>query len=196
MMADLEQLFTSESSRRNILQSAITVRAQSQQANGVTNGVINGDENQDARLSTGNDGASSAPALDIELFPQGPNSGSGQAHRFSQLLVDREDNGSAGDGRTRMEIDDTLVTRRFSSRLAFPCLSSFPAIFGNTSDGDSVEVNASLAATTEVSKWLRSYAEQTRILPVDEREDMSSDFRTWADEYVEGWDSGDEDWDD
>lgn len=193
LMVDMEQLFTLDSSRRNILQSSITVKSNRQQINGVTNGNTNETE----RETNGLNGITDEPALDIDLFEQAPVSSRGQVHTFGQSQIDRGGREPISSDRlTRMEVDGGSTSRQYTSQLAFPCLSSFPSIFGNTSEGDKLEIKASLAATTAVSKKLRRYAEQARILPSDEREDMSSDFRTWADEYVDGWESDEDDWDD
>lgn len=190
-MVDLEQLFTAESSRRNILQSTMTVKAHQHQLNGITNGDVD-----DTVTTNGHNGVIDEPALDIDMFEQSPAATRIQPHKFGQMQISRgERQPASSEMRTEMDRDGGAISRGFRSQLAFPCLSSFPNIFGNTGEGDNLEIKASFAASTTVSRKLKGYAEQARILPSDEREDMSSDFRTWADEYVDGYESEDEDWD-
>jgi hypothetical protein len=193
LLVDMCQLFTSHSNRRNILQADLSIHGAHQRVNGVTNNSSHNDEqshgaNDDTNLS----------GLDIGLFPQVSNARDRiDTHRFSRLLIHRGGNATSADISSEYGIDDEPKSRSYSTELGFPYLTSFPTIFGNTETSNSLEVKSSLEATSTVANWLRELAGQTRILPSDEREDISSDLKAWADEYVEGWESdGSEDWDD
>jgi hypothetical protein len=185
-LLELEQLFTAESSRRNILQAGFSVNVQHQQINGVRNGShdLNANNHQDIQLFPGRANARISRMSDAAV------------HRFAQLSVYRGMDGVSPASNWRGEMDEPVI-RSYASDLAFPCPSSFPHIFGdNNGRADHFEVKGCMETTSLVSKWLRGLAGETRILPGDEREDIRNDLNTWADEYVEGWESGDDGWDD
>jgi hypothetical protein len=173
-LADMEQLFTSDSTRRNILQTKLKLPRAEPHSNGITNGVNGTHQNHGSNDDT------------VTLFPPIRQTRSGEAHQFSKLSVSRgADEQPNGDSDTRI----------YSSNLKFPLLSSFPEIIKDANE-DQIEIEASLSANSEVANWLRAYAAQTILLPLDEREDIKSDFLSWAEEYVDGWESDGDDWDD
>jgi hypothetical protein len=174
-LTDMEQLFTSESSRRNILQTKLKLPSAETHLNEITNGM-NGSH---GHHSLGTDHT-------ITLFPSIRQLGSGQGHQFSKLRVSR--------GAEDPQLAESN-TRKYSADLKFPLLSSFPSILKDDTQSR-IGVEASLTANSEVANWLRAYATQTRLLPLDEREDVKSDLMSWAEEYVDGWESGSDDWDD
>jgi hypothetical protein len=210
LLSDMEQLFTARSAHRKILQAELSVRNEAVQTNGIVNGVVNGVTTTSATQHRGTDvtmqdtdptaTALANTSLDISLFPPAPQpTPPPRTHLFSRLTMRR---GIASDAsRTVTSHDDPSapLVHGYSSTLAFPALSSYPRIFGRNSGGgdDGLAMTASLSANSHISVWLRGVAEEARVvLGWEEREEMSSELRTWAEEYVEGWESGsDEDWD-
>jgi hypothetical protein len=190
LLVDICQTFTSRSTRRNILQTDLSINAQEQHVNGIADDQAGKEESHSI------DGSSNLSALGISLFPLVSNTSEEvRAHQFSRLFVHRGGNARSADISSEIGFDDGPVFRSYFSELAFPHLTSFPNIYGNTGMSNSLEVKASLEATSTIARWIRDFAGQTRLLPVEEREDISSDLKAWADEYIEGWESDDsEDW--
>jgi hypothetical protein len=188
-LANMEEIFTAISSRRNVVQASMSIENRAHQVNGIANGI--------ADHVPENDEQNNSMLLDMGLFATSTATMSDhRVHCFSKALIERGHGVEPGMINSPMQSNNDPIHRSYFSNLQFPCPSSFPNIFQN-GNGDNLKVKASLEATTYTSEWLRTYADQSRVLPVDEREDVSSDFRAWADEYVEGWESGgDDDWDD
>jgi hypothetical protein len=87
---------------------------------------------------------------------------------------------------------DGIVRRAIPSSLKFPLLSSFPPIFG-TSRSTSLPVHARLSTDTGVAAWIRRMSLRSRFLDTESREEVGNHIRTWADKYVEGYESEEDD---
>jgi hypothetical protein len=86
---------------------------------------------------------------------------------------------------------------KHQSKLLFPILSSYPKIFHFETPYDNIAVDARLAASTKVANGIRNLERSARLLlPVDEREAVCDGLTSMAEEYEEGWSSGDDDDDD
>jgi hypothetical protein len=127
---------------------------------------------------------------------------------FSQILASRgERDGGGGDGvedqdmqddeddRTRRGARGDAVSRRYRSGLGYPLLDSFPQIFrdakGEALRDSSIAVTTSLSTDAELSGRLRSLrATVTRLIGLEDREELSNELAEMADEYHEGWSSG------
>ncbi|KAF2672577.1 tubulin nucleotide-binding domain-like protein [Microthyrium microscopicum] len=199
-LADLEQLFTAVSSNRKTVQTGISTQSEEPHRNGVVaNGVSH---DTDERLSTTQavNISNDTDQTEISLFP--PQSAAStrpsRSHLFSRLVVQRGQSHDTPRPAARSQNPYEATVLQLSNSLGFPAtLSSYPRIFqavqGSSGDNTSIALKASLSSTAAVSAWMRNMADQSRrLLQLDEREDVSSTLRTWADEYIEGWDSADE----
>jgi hypothetical protein len=199
LLADTEQLFTATSAHRKILQAELSIRNEALQTNGVVNGITNNaGQNRDSDLvmeDTDPNASETNASLDISLFPNhSQGTPATRKHLFSRLNIHRGDRSAPPRTVTGHETPSAPLTHSYNTNLAFPMPSSYPRIFG--SRHDPLAMNASLSSTSTISTWLRALADKSRVLGWEEREEISSELRTWADEYVEGWESGsDEDWD-
>jgi hypothetical protein len=132
--------------------------------------------------------------LDMDLFADSRSTPSDyHGHCFSKAFVERGHGVESRMDNPPVDSGNDPVYRGYFSNLQFPSLTSFPNIIRGANRDYSLKVKATLEATSSTSEWLRRYADQSRVLPMDEREDVSSDLRTWADEYIEGWESGGDD---
>ncbi|KAF3770246.1 hypothetical protein M406DRAFT_36446, partial [Cryphonectria parasitica EP155] len=131
-----------------------------------------------------------------------------RAKMFSQVLASRGEQGDDDeeeeeeDGRgARREGDDTrergrggAISRRYRSTLNYPLLDSFPEIFRDVKGKvlkDKAAITTSLSTDTELSGKLRSLRTTvTRLIGIEDREDLSNGLAEMADEYHEGWSSG------
>ena len=121
--------------------------------------------------------------------------------------------GGGNGGQRSTSTQDQFLTRSIDTRLRFPQPDSYPRIFkahspvslghgndahndnnGGGAEGD-LDLKCSLSATSRVAMWLRRLADQSRVLGGEEREDVGNALGSWADEYVEGWESDGDDWD-
>jgi hypothetical protein len=200
LLADMEQLFTATSVHRKILQAEMSVQNEVLQTNGIVNGIANAvSHERDGDLvmeDTDPNARDANAALDISLFPsmsQSPRAS--RTHLFSRLNILRGDASGPSLTVTGHEDPSGPLVHSYNTNLAFPVLSSYPSIFG--SRHASLAMKASLSSNSNISTWLRALADNSIVLGWDEREEISSELRTWADEYIEGWESGsDDDWDD
>lgn len=157
--------------------------------------------------------------LDMDFRPvdEAGEGGGGRAqngfHRgpkiFSQVLASRggraEDDeqdfgGDDDDDRMRRRGRGEAVSRRYRTTLNYPLLNSFPQIFRDEHGGalkDNMAVTTSLSTDTELSGKLKALrGTVTRLIGLEDRENLSSELADMADEYHEGWSSGSDDGDD
>jgi len=81
-----------------------------------------------------------------------------------------------------------LTFFRYHTTLNYPIPDSFPKIFSIAS-GTAVSIHTSLATTNQISGKIRALREITsRIVSLDERENLSNDLGEMAEAYEEGWD--------
>lgn len=87
-----------------------------------------------------------------------------------------------------------MTVSRYRSTLNYPLLDSYPRIFR---DGKGEALKEKIAITTSLStdtalsgrlKTLRGTV--TRLIGLEERENLSNELAEMADEYHEGWSSG------
>jgi hypothetical protein len=200
LLSDIEQTFISISPQRKILQLEMSVKAHEPQINGSPNGLSGSSQSYDSELPEDHpEETQRHNPLDISLFPS-PTSDehSLRMHLFSNISVLRgiaeSQNSTSTSAQARNPYSPIVQT--YHTSLKLPLLSSYPAIFQTSTSTRSLPAQTSLSATSEVASWLRNFADNARILDRDQREEVSSELRTWADEYIEGWESGDEDnWD-
>lgn len=111
-----------------------------------------------------------------------------------QVMEDGEDVGEDEDGRARRGAQGEAVSRRYRSELGYPLLDSFPEIFRDDKGEalrDSIAVTTSLTTDTELSGKLKSLRTTvTRLIGLEDREELSNELAEMADEYHEGWSSG------
>jgi hypothetical protein len=198
VMSEYEQLFTASAANRKILQADMSKETDLVQTNGVTtNG--HSDESHDERITNRDtENSSNDKRLDMSFFPtlRSSNHPALRPHLFDRLSIVR---GVAQSHNSVSGREDPYAPTmlQFSSTLAFPSsLSSYPQIFGSNESNASesgVSLHASLSANSTVATWLRAMADNSRrVLSIDDREDISSSLRTWADDYIEGWESADD----
>jgi hypothetical protein len=169
----------------------------------------NGTAPRDTRMMNGideEDEDHEESKLDIELFPSiaSGNRTSGRytrrrTHTFSEieslrgLWEDAEDMELAND-RSRDRFASGPRLSKHQSNILFPILSSYPRIFRFGTPFDSIAVDAKLAASTQVADGIRDLERSARLLlPVDESEAICDGLTSMAEEYEEGWSSGDDD---
>ncbi|ROW12662.1 hypothetical protein VMCG_00173 [Cytospora schulzeri] len=125
---------------------------------------------------------------------------------FSQVLASRgkkddEDHDMEGeededdeDDRARRRGQGEAISRRYQSGLGYPLLDSFPEIFRDAKGEalkDNIAVTTSLSTDSELSGRLKSLRTTvTRLIGLEDREELSNELAEMADEYHEGWSSG------
>lgn len=170
-----------------------------------------GGGDDDDRAGAGNgDGV----RLDVDFRPaddlgdgarvQSGSSGSGGGSKiFGQVLAsrgerardeDEEHEGERGDDRARRRGARETIGRRYRSALSYPLLDSFPGIFRDDKGQalrERIAVTTSLSTDTELSGKLKSLRSTvTRLIGLEDRENLSNELAEMADEYHEGWSSG------
>ncbi|KAL7626930.1 mtDNA inheritance, partitioning of the mitochondrial organelle [Parahypoxylon ruwenzoriense] len=178
--------------------------------NGNGNGI---DWEEDESESGSQKGVAS---LDIDLSsPQDLNLDSGWRRRkkrriFSQVLTDRglQNLERKGDDDLEAREWNTYGVRRrpkvhnYRSRVAFPIIDSYPAIFRDSSSGhavrDHLSVQTALSTDSTVTDKVRALRSTVvRSIGLEDRETIGNELAEIADSYREGWSSGsDEDEDD
>lgn len=155
--------------------------------------------------------------LDIDMTPYhaDPSSSSSssstrQAQR-SKGTVFGQSRTMRGKWKSTLEIEETNIAARdrFSSgprmqdhqsSLLFPVIDSFPSLFdfgGRGARPKEVAVRASLSTSSGVAKRIRELERASRwLLGVEDREALTDGLIGIAEEYEEGWSSGEEDEDD
>ncbi|KAI5863183.1 tubulin domain-containing protein [Durotheca rogersii] len=197
--------------------------AQAPRQNGATNGISNGLNGRGERAGDGGDveedGSDSGSqkgvaALDIDLSsPQDlsldPNRGRKwrKRHVFSQVIADRgplQDPEQAGRRDAEMRDRDTYGLRRrpkvhnYHSRVAFPLIDSYPAIFSRGGGGEDGEedrrhlpVRTALSTDSTVADKIRALRSAVvRSISLEDREMVGNELAEIADGYREGWSSG------
>lgn len=162
--------------------------------------------------AAGDGGDGDGVRLDVDFRPaddmgdgarvQNGSGGGGGSKIFGQVLATRgeqardedEEHGGERDDRARRRGARETVGRRYRSALSYPLLDSFPEIFR---DGKGHALREKMAVTTSLStdaelsgklKSLRSTV--TRLIGLEDRENLSNELAEMADEYHEGWSSG------
>jgi hypothetical protein len=99
---------------------------------------------------------------------------------------------------TKRPIIGNTVTRKYQSDLGFPLLDSYPSLYPNTPDKDSLSLQTTLSTDDTIAARLKAVRSQvTWSLAADEREGLVNDLSEMADAYMDDWYSGsDEDDDD
>lgn len=203
-MADLEDVFTTENSNRKILYSEYSVKSSSSSSgSGFSNGFVNGHSNGVAADAMDLDAPEEPEALDISLSPSihditSERSTKDRYHTFSRIDVLR---GSWAVAKPRDPFSaSALNTKSYEIRHLFPLPSSYPTVFHFPQQirGEGLGVHARMSSTSNVAYRLRENARMVgRAVGVQGREEVYSDLRRLADEYVEGWDedsdTGDDD---
>lgn len=165
----------------------------------MTNGHLEEDADEDTE-----------PKPDIDLFPQltpstNPNRNrtTSRPHTFSKISSLR------GPFKTSLELQSAhdRLHNRFASNsprislhqssLLFSTLTSYPTIFRFADRPSKLAVDASLSTSTTIAERVRGLeglAQQ--MVGIEEREALCDGLAALADEYVDGWSSGDESEDD
>ncbi|KAI9675722.1 MAG: mtDNA inheritance, partitioning of the mitochondrial organelle [Caeruleum heppii] len=94
--------------------------------------------------------------------------------------------------KTRRDFGQVNVLRaRYHTALEFPLLDSYPTIWPETGDSDTIAVQAVLSTSSDMADRLRVLATTVgRAIGVEERETLKNDLGEMAEGYREGWDSG------
>lgn len=199
VLSDFEQLFTANAANRKILQADMS----KEDAHAHTNGVMtNGASGalHDGRIASHTEEVDeSAELFDMSFFPSlGTHAAGLRPHLFDRLIVKRGLSELTQKSSSGREDPYSPTVLQYSSSLGFPTsLSSFPPIFQSRSSSISdvnTSLRASLSANSSVATWLRGMADDARrVLPIHDREDISDALRTWAADYIEGWESASDD---
>lgn len=120
-------------------------------------------------------------------------------HVFGRIETKRGAWGTSEE-KPRSRFDDGPTVQSFDTPLLFPVLPSFPSIVNIPSrSDDKLAVHAGLTTSTAVADQIRNLERIAgRLVGVEEREALSNGLLTIAEEYDEGWDSGNDsdNWDD
>ncbi|KAJ3511435.1 hypothetical protein NM208_g15433 [Fusarium decemcellulare] len=97
-----------------------------------------------------------------------------------------------------MQLGADFLLLRYDSPLRFPLLDAYPQIYPQIAGQPDVGVQTTLSTNSSMVRRIRHLrSEATRLVGVNEREDLSNGLAELADAYQEGWLSGsDEDDDD
>lgn len=141
------------------------------------------------------DGSRAAPKIFSQVLASRGERDGGEE---DQDMQDGEEGGRGRedeDDRARRRARGDAVSRRYRSGLGYPLLDSFPQIFrdaeGEALRDSSIAVTTSLSTDAELSGRLRSLrATVTRLIGLEDREELSNELAEMADEYHEGWSSG------
>lgn len=86
---------------------------------------------------------------------------------------------------------------RYETPLKFPLLDSFPRIFPQAAEQADVAFETRLSSNTTIRPRLKTLrSEVTRLVNIEERENLSSRLADLAEAYREDWSSGSDDDDD
>jgi hypothetical protein len=130
--------------------------------------------------------------LDIDFAPDVASHA--HAHTFSRVSVDRSKDSVMPtnlepDERMRRRLSQETVEERFSTKLTFPQLDSFPDTLFDGRGG--LEVATALSTNSSMKdQILRLRDVAQRGLASDERENIYNDLSEIATSYSFGWDSG------
>lgn len=200
---DLETTLNGDGKRR-IAASSISVKDPAQLEAPVVNGQ------HDSRLTNGHhhdeDFEEKEVKLDLDLFPILPQASSGRRrnvrrnHTFSRLETLRGTWRAANDiqqsnqqARDRFASSNAPRTSVHQSALLFPILSSFPTLFRFADQPQKLAIEASLSTSTGIAEHIRGVEGfARRMVGIDEREALCDGLAAMADEYDEGFSSGDE----
>lgn len=218
-LSDLESVFLGEA-KRNIVEAGLSIKQVTRSSlvtNGnQTNGEGGDIRMRNGHSSYDDEDYEAIAPLDISLFQTGIPASTVPAglqqnlrsHTFATTHVQR------GywpppwvNPPQSIRINTTMLNRNlYDTTQLFPVPSSFPSIFDISKDPTedmeldsedapvpSLAVHASLSATTAIANRLRALTQfvgRSVFIGRDEKEDMYSDLKNLADEYVEGWDAG------
>ncbi|KAF4456926.1 protein DML1 [Fusarium austroafricanum] len=89
------------------------------------------------------------------------------------------------------------VIRKYVSSLRLPLLDAYPQIYPQLSGHPDASAQTTLSTNSSLAQRIRNLrTESARLVPVNEREDLSNGLAELADAYQEGWFSGSDDDDD
>lgn len=201
---DIEDVFTTEA-RRNILQLALTAKDPNEE---VEKNGLNGDGTQlhDSRMVNGvadhDDETREPKDLDVDFFRAcPPDSGRGSpTHTIARMdfmrgswnLEQRALGREETHRRTGLHRRHTII-QQYTSHLLLPLPSSYPPVFRFPShrSTEEIAVHAALSSSTAVAGRMRYLADIVRrSVAVEERESLTADLLTSAEEYIEGWEYG------
>ncbi|PVH97753.1 tubulin nucleotide-binding domain-like protein [Periconia macrospinosa] len=149
------------------------------------------------RASSGEEDALSQ--YDIDMFTKDYRIGVAKSgkkeHVFGCAEVSRGEWNLADDRDPHDRFGDGPAIQRFSTRLLFPLLDSFPssAFDVGSEPRDKLAVHTGLSTSTLVADQVRAIEQIVRrmhMVSIDEREALCNGLQTIAEEYDEGWDSG------
>lgn len=199
-MSDMEATFTTENAHQKILHLEYSVKDHFLTGNSVqVNGHVNGTNSDAMDVDSDND---SPEPLDIDLFPKA-NSSSSQGtlrrriHVFSAAEIFR--GWYPTHSRTR-NAPTGLSPRKetYSTPDQFPLPSSYPHIFNfSQQSSEGLAIHASVAASSAIADRIRDLAQMVgRVSDITEREDIYSSLMGLREEYIEGWEGEDSEWED
>ncbi|OAA71938.1 Tubulin/FtsZ, GTPase domain protein [Akanthomyces lecanii RCEF 1005] len=150
-------------------------------------------------------GSEEAENFDIDLFGIGRMDKDGldrQKRIFGKSIssrgeVDANDDADEDDQKeSRRRIGDPVV-KKFSTPLKFPMLDSYPDIFPDEADQESVRLQTALFTDQSISTRMKALKTQvTWAVGVEERELLSNSLAEIGDEYHDDWSSGSDDGED
>lgn len=200
---DLETTLNGDGKRR-IAASSISAKDPAQLEAPVANGQ------HDARLTNGQhhdeDFEKEEEKLDLELFPTLPHNPSSRrrnarrSHTFSRLETLRgtwratnEIQQSNQQARDRFASSDGPRVSVHQSGLLFPILSSSPALFRFADQPQKLAIEASLSTSTAIAEHVRGVEGfARRMVGIEEREALCDGLAAMADEYDDGFSSGED----
>ncbi|ATY59490.1 mtDNA inheritance [Cordyceps militaris] len=101
-----------------------------------------------------------------------------------------------GEKESRRRIGDPIV-KRFDTALKFPILSSYPDIFPDDADQESISLQTALFTDQSISTRMKALMRQvTRAVGNEERETLSNSLAEIGDAYHDDWSSGSDDGED
>ncbi|KAF4984378.1 hypothetical protein FZEAL_422 [Fusarium zealandicum] len=127
-------------------------------------------------------------------------------HIFGEILSCRDLNplGDADQeqarrlGREERPVIGDPVVRKYDSPLRFPLLDSYPHIYPQVAGQPDIGIQTTLSTNSSMVQRIRTLrSESSKLVAVNEREDLTNGLAELADAYQDGWFSGsDEDDDD
>ncbi|KJK92322.1 hypothetical protein H633G_03791 [Metarhizium anisopliae BRIP 53284] len=123
-------------------------------------------------------------------------------HIFGQIICHRGPNTEQAEPEEtadtrRRQILGNCLTRNYFTKLQFPLLDSYPHIYRDVINRQSIPVHTVLKTTTSISARMKDLRSQgTRLIRLDEREALGNSLAEIADAYQDDWSSGSDEDDD
>ena len=163
-----------------------------------TNGEVHGEHNGVDRYGEAHRTAS-IDRFDIDFLPVQEQERD-REHVFARAEVYRSHRDDtavtampANDERVRRGTEEQTIIERFSTRLAFPRLDSYPETLFRTghSDPHFLELKTALSSSSTVRKHVLQLRSAAQLgISRDERESIYNDLSAISNNYTHGWDSG------